>query len=304
VFAPENRAERRALWTALDPKLKDSVREITLEGDEKVVLVDSGGLWFVSFEDALYPALQNKVEGMLDTISTRGAYPVRSRSEAAQEKLLLTEDAQRIVMSGSDGGVLLDLLIGAPDTTGKNVYVRPEGSRDIRSGNDVFTQFLSGRLSWLDLRLFPGADGNGLAVNAVQRVIVRPPSETSDGTDAAELPSPAYTLSRNDGGWLLEDSGEAADTPAVESYIRRVINGRASDFTAALGANDPEFTDPSAPAGRLVLELADGTRRIVTMGPMFMDRYSAAVSGSRYVYLLMKWQADQLFASRDSFIPK
>jgi hypothetical protein len=305
VFASENRAERRALWTALDPKLKDSVREIELYGEEKVVLVDSGGNWFVSFEDALYPALQDSVDRMLDTLATRGSYPVRSRSEAAPEKLLLTEDAaRRIVVSDSDRGVLLDLLIGAPDTTGKNVYIKTDGSRDIRSGNDIFSPFLSGRLSWLDLRLFPGVDGNGLTVSSVQRVTVQPPSETSVDADGGERPAPseAYTLTRNDGGWRLEGSDEAADTQAVESYIRRVINGRASDFTSALGANDPEFTGPAAPGGRITLELGDGTRRIVTMGPMFMDKYSAAVSGSRYVYLLMKWQADQLFERRDSLI--
>jgi hypothetical protein len=307
VFAPENRAERRALWTALEPKLKDSVREIRLDGEERVVLADSGGRWFVSFEDALYPALQDRVDGMLDTLSTRGSYPVRSRSEAARDNLLLTEDAaRRIVASGSDGGILLDLLIGAPDATGKNVYIKTAGNRDIRSGSDVFSPFLSGRLSWLDLRLFPGDDGNGLAASSVQRVTVQPPSETSGNADTAEqsAPTEAYTLSRNDGGWLLEGSDEAADTQSVESYIRRVINGRAYDFTSALGANDPEFTDPAAPGGRIALELGDGTRRIVTMGPMFMDKYSAAVSGSRYVYLLMKWQADQLFERRDSFMAR
>jgi hypothetical protein len=307
VFAPENRAERRALWTALEPKLKDSVQEIELHGEERVVLADSGGRWFVSFEDALYPALQDKVDRMLDTLSTRGTYPVRSRSEAAREKLLLTEDAaQRIVMSGSDGGVLLDLLVGAPDATGRSIYIKTDNSRDIRSGSDVFSQFLSGRLSWLDLRLFPGDDGNGFAVSSVQRVMVQPPPETLGGAEAAEQPAPSepYTLSRKDGGWLLEGSGEAADTQAVESYIRRIINGSAYDFTSALGANDPEFTDPAAPGGRIALELGDGTRRIITMGPMFMDKYSAAVSGSRYVYLLMEWQAGQFFEQLDSFITR
>jgi hypothetical protein len=234
---------------------------------------------------------------MLDTLASRGSYPVRSRSDAARERLRLTEEAaRRILIRGEGGGVLLDLLVGAPDATSRNVYIRPDSSRDIRAGNDVFSPFLSGRLSWLDLRLFSGDDLNGLVASAVQRVTAWPPSETT-GT-----PTESYTLSRNDGGWLLEDSGEAADTRTAEAYIRRVVGSRAYDFTSAMNANDPEFSGTATPSGRLMLELGDGTRRTVTIGPMFSDKYSAAVSGSRYVYLLMKWQLDQLFERPDSFI--
>jgi hypothetical protein len=299
VFDPENSAERKALWTALDPKDVNGARKIELYDDEKVILIRDDDSWFVEFEDALYPALGDSVSDMLTALASRAPYPIRSRSEAAGEKLLLTEGtARRIVVSGAEGAPLMDILIGAPDATGKNVYIRQNGSREIRSGNDVFSRFLTGRLSWLDLRLFPGDDGNGITISSIQRVTVQPPAETPDGA-----PAESYALARSGGGWLLESSNKEADTQAVEAYIRRILNCKAEDFTSAMGANDPEFTGGGA-AGKIVLETGDGMRRILSAGPKFMDNYSVAVSGSPYVYLLPEWQFEQLFETPDSFIKK
>ncbi|MDR0663881.1 MAG: hypothetical protein LBF80_07400 [Spirochaetaceae bacterium] len=136
-------------------------------------------------------------------------------------------------------------------------------------------------------------------MNSVQLLTVKPAYVASD----ADATTPeGYTLSRSDGGWVVEDSGEDADTQSVESYIRGIISCRANDFTPALGANDSVFTDTGA--GRLVLETGDGTRRVVTIGTQIAGKYSAAVSGSQYVYLLMDWQLDQLFKERSSLVKK
>jgi hypothetical protein len=301
VFAPENSAARKALWTPLDPKLKELARQIELDGDEKTLLVEKNGRWFVSFEDALYPALDDKVLDMLDTLSTRGSYEVRSRSESAQEKLSLSDSgARRIVVSGEAGNTLLTLLVGAPDATQRYVYVRLADKNEIRSGEDVFSSFFTGRQSWYNLNLFPDRDADGLTVNSVQRLTIKPAETALDADDV--FPIEAYTLARSGSGWIIEDTGEDADTQGVESYIRGIISCRANDFTPALGANDGEFNNPGA--GRLVLETGDGTRRIVTIGPRIADKYSAAVSGSQYVYLLMDWQLEQLFKDSSSLVKK
>ncbi|MDR2343747.1 MAG: DUF4340 domain-containing protein [Spirochaetaceae bacterium] len=310
VFDPENSAARGAFWTALDPKLKDDVRQIELAGDAKVSLVNEDGRWFVSFEDALYPALQDKVAGMLDTLTGRGSYPVRSRSEAAQEKLTLTDkEARSIVVRGASGDVLLKLLVGAPDAMLKDVYIRLEGSNEIRSGADLFSPFFGARKSWYELHLFPDRGVNGLNSGSVQRVIIQPPppeitriSIEGEGGDFPVLPEEGYTLVRNDGGWHLDGSEEALDGQAVETYIRRIIECAADDFTPIPGANDAEFTDPAFPSGKLVLEAGNGARRTVTIGPKVAGKFSAAVSGSPYVYLLTNLQLEQLFQRSDSFI--
>jgi hypothetical protein len=301
VFDPENSASRKALWTPLDPKLKELAHQIELDGDEKTLLVEKNGRWFVSFEDALYPALNDKVLSLLDTLSSRASYAVRSRSESAQEKLQLSAGtARRIVVSGEAGNTLLALLVGAPDATQKNVYIRLEDKNEIRSGEDVFSLFFVNRQGWYDLNLFPNSEVEGLTVGSVQRLAVKPDYAGPDADDA--FAREGYTLSHSGGGWIIEDSGEDADTQGVESYIRGIISCRANDFTPALGANDAVFTNPSA--GRLVMETGDGTRRIVTIGPQIAGKYSAAVSGSQYVYLLMDWQLDQLFKERSSLVKK
>ncbi|MDR1147259.1 MAG: DUF4340 domain-containing protein [Spirochaetaceae bacterium] len=299
VFDPENSAARQSLWTALDPKLKDEAQQIELDGEEKVELRRDKGRWFVNFEDALYPARQDKISDMLNTLSQRAAYPVRSRSEAAQEKLLLTgSEARRIRINGEDGAIL-DLLVGAPDATLKEVYIRLSGSKEIRSGADVFSPLFGSRQSWYDLRLFPEHDAEGLTASSIQRVIAQPPRETPIAANVEDvpdaLPTEAFTLVRSGGGWKIENSDEIIDPRSVEAYLRGILNCEANDFTSALRANDPAFTLSSEIAGRLVLETGDGLRRIISIGPSFADKRCAAVSGSPYVYLLMEWQLNQIF---------
>lgn len=310
VFDPENRAPRGTLWAALDPKLKDAARQIELDGDDKVSLINRDGRWFVNFEDALYPALQDRVAGMLDALTSRGAYPVRSRSEAAQEKLMLTgKEARRIIVRGASGNTLLDLLIGAPDAMLRDVYIRLEDSNEIRSGADVFSPFFGSRQSWYELHLFTDRGVDGLNAGLVQRVIMQPPppgithiSIEGEGGDIPALPGEGFTLTRSGSGWQMDGSDGDVDGQAVETYIRRIIECEGDDFTPILGANDAEFTDPAFPTGKLVLEIGNGTRRIVTIGPKVTGKFSAAVSGSQYVYLLTNRKLEQLFQRRDSFI--
>jgi hypothetical protein len=312
VFDPENRAVRGTLWTALDPKLRDEARRIELDGDggEKVILMNKDGRWFVSFEDALYPARQDKVADMLDALTSRGEYPVRSRSEAAREKLRLSDgEARRVIVRGESGEALLDLLVGAPDAMLKDVYIRLEGGNEIRSGADIFSPLFGGRRSWYERHLFPEYGVNGLRASSVQRVITLPPPpeithisiEGEDGT-LPDLPAEGFTLLRSGSGWQFDGSDETLDGQAVEAYVRRIIESEADDFTAMPGANDAEFTDPAFPSGRLVLETGDGARRVITIGPRLFDKWSAAVSGSPYVYLLTARLLEQLFPQRDSFI--
>ncbi|MDR0409663.1 MAG: DUF4340 domain-containing protein [Spirochaetaceae bacterium] len=302
IFNPEISAARGSFWAALAPGAKDAAQRIELSGEEKVELIRKNGRWFVNFEDSLYPARQTKVNDMLDALSQRAPYPIRSRSEAAQEKLLLTAgEAQRIVISGENDSPLLDLLVGASDVTLKDVYIRLSDSKEIRSGSDVFSSFFGSRQSWYDLRLFPEHDAEGLTLSSVQRVIALPPppeilSVAPDGEDMpTDYSLEAYTLVREEGGWKIEGSGEEADTRSVEAYIRGILDCEANDFASAFSANDEAFT--TSPAGRLVLEINDGSRRVVTIGPSFADKRAAAISGSPYVYLLMEWQLSRLFQS-------
>jgi hypothetical protein len=309
VFDPENNAARGTFWTALDPRLREDVRQIELEGNDNITLTGSDGRWFVNFEDALYPARENKVADMLDALTSRGSYPVRSRSEAAQERVGLTgEEARRIIVRDSSGNALLNLLIGDADAMLKDVYVRLEGSNEIRSSADIFSPFFGSRQSWYELHLFPDRGVSGLNSGSVQRLIMQPPppeithiSIEGEEDDLPVLPEEGFTLVRNGNDWQFDGSDEALDGQAVEMYIRRIIECEANDFTPILGANDAEFTDPAFPTGKLVLETGSGTRRVVTIGPKLTGKFSAVVSGSQYVYLLTGRQLEQLFQQRNSF---
>lgn len=310
LFAPERSAARNALWTALDPSLTDDVRRIELtDNGETTVLENIEGNWFVNSDEGVYPALRQKAQDLLDALSGRGSYAVRSTSEASSERLLLTEDAaRRLVLKDADGNALLDLLVGDMDATGKDIYLRLAGGREVRSGPDVFTSLFAGRSSWLDKRLFPDHDERGLGVRSVQRVVMVPPDKellgdtsADAGTIHIELPDEGFTLVRSGAGWQFEDDGTEADTKEVETYLRTVLDCEANNFTSALSAADPVFTDASS--GTITVETGDGARHVITSGPRLDGMYGAAVSGSPYVYLLMNWQIGQLFEKRRVFSP-
>jgi hypothetical protein len=304
VFDPERSASRDALWTALDPSLKDAVARIELYGDEEIVLVKEGSLWFVRFEGKNYPAMQSRAEELLDNLVRRGQYAVRSKSDEASEKLLLNQDtAHRIIARDASENELLDLFVGSVDATRKDVYIRVNGSKDVRAGEDVFSNLFAGKRSWYDLRIFPDHEKRGITPAAIQRIITVPPppeiigSTDDEGAIRIELPTESFEVYRNENGWKFTDSDAAIDLTEINDLLRLIVDLSADDFLP-LGANDPIFTRPGAPAGKLTIETGDGLRHTLTVGPKFDGRYSVAVSGSPYVYALANWRVGQVFEKR------
>jgi hypothetical protein len=84
----------------------------------------------------------------------------------------------------------------------------------------------------------------------------------------------------------------------VESYIRTIVNAEADDFVPSLKPTDPFFNQ-----GTINLDLEDGSRRSLSLGPGLEDsKRAAGVSGSPHVYALAEWTAGRLFRDREEFI--
>jgi hypothetical protein len=288
VFEPERAGRRNAAFNWIDPKLAAQVENIRVSGPQEVVeLARKDGAWRVSYNGAEYPARQLRVDDFLGVLSKRAAYPVRASTAAAQERLGLTgEAASRIVLSAASGPPLLDLLVGQADQTGREVYLRTAGQNEIRSGEDLFSGYISSaRTSWYNLRLFPESESGALDVDAVQRLTIYPPAGENG-------PADPRIFSRSGNNWTITGIDTAdPDNTKVDSYIRGILNTEGDDFSESLTPADPVFDE-----ARLVLELGDGSIHTLRLGEADeSNRRPAAVSGSPYVYSLAGWAVDRLF---------
>jgi hypothetical protein len=103
-------------------------------------------------------------------------------------------------------------------------------------------------------------------------------------------------LARNNGTWTV--NGSEADSSAVDSYLRTIVNAEADDFIPSLNPSDALFNQ-----GTIRLELEDGSERSLSLGPGLEDgKRSARVSGSPYVYALAEWTVGRLFRDSGEFV--
>jgi hypothetical protein len=286
VFDPERMNTRSAAFTWLDAKSAQQVSGIEISNsNDNINLVKRDGVWFVEADGREYPAKEVRVADLISLLSKKDAYPVRGRESASFERLGLTEDkANRLILRGGDAA-LLDMLIGNEAVTGQ-VYLRKNGLNEARIGSDSLNLYVAGsKVSWYNLRLFP--DTEKLTVSLVQGVDVVLPSE--DGEEVRTT----VTFARIEGGWTV--NGADADSAKVESYIRGILDAEGEDFAAT------SFSADTA-EGRIVIQLGDGTSRVVSAGALSdANKRNATVSGTNYVYTLSKWMLDRLFKPADDF---
>jgi hypothetical protein len=300
IFDSRRSYERNAAFTWIDKDLlfqADGIRLSGLRGS--TVLRRKQGLWVIEEGGKDYPVKQLRVDDFLGILSRRGAYPLRASSAGAAERLGVSEgSASRIIIRGGAGLPLLDLLLGKGDATGREIYLRLAGRNEVRSGEDFFTQYLDPPpASWYDLRLFP--DPSKPETGAVQRVRV----SAFDGNRA-------YSISRNNAGWNIEDSeapSSPADTQKAESWLRAILDAEAEDFSPSIqgGIQGGAPGNPEPGGGRLTLELGDGSARTLLVGPPDEEgRRDALVSPLQpdsLSYRLAAWTVTRLFREPEYF---
>ncbi|MDR0495372.1 MAG: DUF4340 domain-containing protein [Treponema sp.] len=291
IFDPERRGSRSAAYSWLEPGQNDRISGITIaRPGETITLARNGGKWFVSLDGRDYPAKNARAEDFIAALSRRAAYPVRSSNAGAHGRLSLTDDAAtRVTVLAGAGLPLLSLLIGQPDITGNNIYLRRQGQNEVRSGEDIFSTYTeSSPASWYNLRLFPETETGKLDAAGVQRLTVYPPP-----TEEGDAPPRIFT--RKGKEWAFNFELANPDMARVESYIRDILNTSGDDFAADIMSSDPLFN-----YSRVVLELGDGSIRTVRFGPPDENgsRY-AAVSGADWTYSVPDWAMRRIFIDNE-----
>jgi hypothetical protein len=293
VFDPERQGRRSDVYAWLDPRLRDSIDRIDIQGPlspEGLSLRRRNGAWMLIRGDGEYPAREARINDLLDELSRRDSYPRRSSSPSAQGRFGLEGDqAARITLRGGAGRPLLELLAGNSGAGG--IFLRKAGNDEVRSGRDRLSSYLDGQAGpWLNLRLFPESENGRITAESVQRLRVQAPA----GEGGA---NPAVVISRRQNSWRITAGDlslepEDVEKTRVDSYITGIINTAGDDFVSS--GLPPETAS-------LSLELADGRVLDLRLGPDGAGRWRAAVSGSPYLYVLASWAADRFFREPEYF---
>jgi len=298
IFDPERRGSRSAAYSWLDSRQTDKISGIIItKADETITLARNGGKWFVSYNGKDYPARTTRVEDLIAALTKRAPYPVRSSSASTHERLSLTEgQAVRITVAAGAGLPLLNLLIGQPDMTGQNVYLRKQEQNEVRSGEDIFTSYTNPSLiSWYNLRLFPETESGGMDAANVQRLTVYPSADSGRQDGNGDVTPQIFT--RSGKAWTFNFELANPDMGKVESYIRDILAVSGDDFDDSITSSDSVFNN-----SRIVMELGDGSIRTIRLGPPDKnDGRLAVVSGSDWVYVIPGWICQRLFVDAEYF---
>ena len=168
----------------------------------------------------------------------------------------------------------------------------------MRTGDSVIKSYVSSYAgSWYNLRLVSGTEGEPIDLSSVQRVTVNVSGEENSSGSA-------QIFTRRNKSWVVTGFElKNPNIPAVENYIRAVLNTEADGFSDEVLLDDPRLD-----ANRITLELGYG--RIITIrlsqGDVNGRVFAHVVHSdndvySRYVYSIPSWAAQGLFASADSF---
>ena len=295
IFSPERNNARSASYVWLDPKLAGRISRIEIsvaasqdtgaEG-QTVELAKKNNQWFVLRNGNEYPARQMRIEDFTGIFTSRAIWPVRSSSASSHSHFGLDgETASRVTIYG-ENAVLLELLIGNSDGSGREIYLRKAAQNEVRSGEDKITSYITSPVTgWYNLRLVPEGENGEQDMESVQRLSVYRGGETQ-------------IFSRLNRGWNI--SGINVANPAqdmIENYIRVILNTEGDNFADFVSGEEPEFN-----YGRIVLEFGNGKITTVRFSePDETGRLFASVSGGEYIYAIPSWVTTRLFREAASF---
>lgn len=285
-YDPERVAARNAAFTWLPGEARDLAGrvEITRPDEQKFVLIRKSGSWFAELDAEQFPVKQGRIDDLFRVLADRGAFPRLGSSASSHAELGLSADRaiRLVVWGGTSAQPLLDLLIGADDSAGREVYLRKNGENEYRSGDRLIKTYADGDArAWYDLRLF---DEN--RADLVQRVKVSPFKDGEGDED--------FTLVKSGQSWVFEEGG-APQGDAADTWLRNLFDIQGDDFLSRGDSAGLVFN-----AAVMNIELGNGSVITVQAAPENAEKWPVTVSGSPYTYLLSRPAFRRLFRERST----
>jgi hypothetical protein len=288
-YDPERVAARNAAFTWLPGEARDLADriEITRPGEKKFVLIRKNGSWFAELGAGQVPVKQGRVDDLFRILTGRGTFPRLGSSASSHAALGLSpEQAIRLVVwGGAAVQPLLDLLVGADDAAGRDVYLRKNGDNEYRSGDRLIKTYADGEArAWYDLRLFDES-----RAGLVQRVKISPLKDGEGDED--------FTLVKSGQGWSFEGYSGAPPADTVDTWLRNLFDIQGDDFISREDSGGFVFN-----AAAINIELGNGSVITVQAAQENAEKWPVTVSGSPYVYLLSRPTFRRLFQERSAFV--
>jgi hypothetical protein len=298
VFSPQGTASRQS-EALLFPALKPSqARRIEIgDASSKVSLVLSGD-WTIDVAGKMYPASQERVNGLLQELAaiTRGT--VVTRDAKAAESLGLSEkEAKRLVLFGAKDERLCDLSIGRFAAGGQGIYLRVgDRSEVLRTGEGLSRYLGIERRDWANLRVLPP----GLKADTIMRLTV---------TNSRALPETKgarpfqYTLvketdTRGGSVWSLAgEKGRKLDAKKIDGMANALAGLEGSDFLTD-GAPSAVL---SPQAAEVTVSLTDNRTFTIRFGlKKEKNQYPCGLAEGAYAYLVPEWRVNEILAAPET----
>jgi hypothetical protein len=288
-YNPERVAARNAAFTWLSAEARDRADSIaiTRPGAETLALARKNGVWFAEVSGEQVPVKQGRIDDLFRILAGRGAFPRLGSSASSHAELGLSPDTaiRLAVRSGADAQPLLDILIGADDTAGRDVYLRKNGENEYRSGNRLIKTYANGEgVSWYNLRLFDETENRA---DLVQRLRISP---LKDGEGDEN-----FVLVKDGPSWVIEGHPETPLTGTAENWVRSLFEIQGDDFLPRTDSESLVFN-----AAVISIELGNGSGITVQAADERDGKWPVMVSGSPYVYLLSRPAFQRLFRKRST----
>jgi len=280
-------AEESILFPGFEP---DQVSSIEIKTKSKQVRLNKDNdLWVVATSDN-YPADPEAMKSMLDRVKNLKSTHTASRSAEKQSQFEVDEGSgTEVKMMRADGKPLAHFFVGKMGVDFMSTYVRKASQdRILLVGEYLKATFDKGARGWRDRKIF------SFDTSQVQRLTLISQEKGKTSIEAQE-----------DGNWqIVEPEVAPAKKDEVNGIIRDISRLSADDFAEKKEPGDSE-EEPAAsplseykldePQSRIMVDLKDGTARILLIGDASGSNYYVKREGKDTVFKLHKSKVDSFF---------
>ena len=254
----------------------DRVASVEISAKDREVRLDrEGDSWVVATSDN-YPADAEAVETMLDRVGDFRAAFTASRSAEKHSLFEVDESGIEVKMLGTAEDVLAHLFIGKLGP-GMSSYIRKADQDTVHKVDGyVGPIFDKADRGWRDRTIFD------FDASQVQRLTLISQDKGEVAIEALE-----------GGGWqIVSPEVVPAEDAAVGEIVRDIAGLSADDFA---DEEDPEEYKLEDPQSKAMVDLKDGTARILLVGGESGYRRYVKREGKETVFLLSKSKIDRIF---------
>jgi hypothetical protein len=293
-------AKESILFPGFDAEQVYSVEIKT--ADREVKLSKEDGTWVVATSDN-YPADSEAADTMLDKVRDLKSTLIASRSAEKHSQFEVDESGVEVKMLGTKEDLLAHFFIGKTGPDFMSTYVRKvDQDRVLQVDGYLKSIFDKGTRGWRDRTIF------SFDASQVQRLTLVSEEKGEIAIEALE-----------DGGWqIIKPEVALAEKEAVDDIVRDVSKLSADEFAEkkeeeAVEEETSETEEEEAvspeeqlaslleeyklnePQSKVMVDLKDGTARVLLIGGESGYRYYVRREDKATVFMVSKGKVDGLF---------